>query len=86
MTPKPGNEHSIVFVARDEGWRYNLLDPSHGDEVSQVLGYTLATAVAIGLQNEYSETFIPKPTPQEVFESAQDILKTCEKQDLGIGQ
>lgn len=84
MTPKPGNEHSIAFVARDERWRYGLLNPSHGDEVSQVLGYTLATAVATGLQNEYSEVFIPKPTPQQVLESAQDILKSCEQQDLGI--
>ena len=86
MTPKPGNEHSVVFVARDERWRYGLLNPSHGDEVSQVLGYTLATAVATGLQNEYSEEFISKPTPQQVFESAKSILSSCEQQDLGIVQ
>lgn len=86
MSPKPGNEHAINFIARDERWRYGLLNPDHGDEVSQVLGYALATAVATGLQNEYSQEFIPKPTTEQIYLSAKDILSPFEQQDLGISQ
>lgn len=86
MSSKPGNEHSVVFVERNDGWRYGLLESEHADEVSQILGYTLATAVATGLQNEYYQEFISKPTPEQVFESAKDILSTFEQQDLEIVQ
>lgn len=86
MNSKPGNEHPIYFVERNEGWRYDLLEQEHADEVSQVLGYTLATAVATGLQNEYLQEFVPKPTPEQIYESAKDILSPFEQQDLEIVQ
>lgn len=85
MSQKPGNEHPIIFVGRNEDWRYPLLCPNHADEVSQVVGYTLANAVATGIQNQYSTEFIPKPTPQEMLQSASSILGNTQ-QDLGVCQ
>ena len=85
MSQKPGNEHSVIFIKRDEYWRYTLLNPDHADEVSQVAGYVLASSVATGLQNQTSTEFIPKPGPEEILQSASSILGSTQ-QDLGISQ
>ena len=85
MSQKPGNEHSVIFVGRNEDWRYPLLCPDHADEVSQVVGYTLASAVATGVQNQHSTEFMPKPTPEQILESATSILGNTQ-QDLGFSQ
>ena len=85
MSQKPGNEHSVVFLNRNENWRYTLLNPDHADEISQVAGYVLASSVATGIQNQQSTEFIPKPSPEEILQSASSILGSTQ-QDLGICQ
>jgi len=74
------DEHDAFLINRDENWRPTAENiSSYGDKVSQVAGYTLANSIANSIQNQDSDTFIPKPTIDEVISDARDILAETQK-------
>lgn len=69
------NEHPIEHICRNENWEYiNNESVEYGDEVSQVMGYALASSVANSIQNQNSNNFISKPSVEEILEGAKSIL------------
>ncbi len=77
------DEHFMYYLSRDENWNFMKQNQSEfGDEVSQVMGYALASSVANSLQNQNSDTFIPKPSVDELLEDVQSILGETQNSDF----
>lgn len=84
MSIMPTDEHAVSLIERNEFWRYSILNGDHADGVSQVAAYTLANAVAVGIRNQTSDEFIPKPTIDEMYDSCKSVLSPFRQCDLGI--
>lgn len=69
------DEHPIFYASRNENWQFiKSKNAEFGDEVSQVMGYALASSISNSIQNQHSDTFTPKPSIDQVLEDAQSIL------------
>ena len=77
------DEHPISYASRDEDWKYMYASRGdYGDEVSQVMGYALASSVANSIQNQTSDEFIPKPSIDKVLEDTRNILGESQNPDF----
>ena len=76
------DDHAVHIASRNEDWQLIEDNPIYGDEISQLMGYTLAKSIANSIQNQNSETFIPKPNADEVLQDATDILIETKNSDF----
>jgi len=74
MTHNESDEHPIGYVQRDDRWQLFEKDVAYADDVSKAMGVALSYSIASGIQNQNSQNFIPKLTPDELLQKIQSVL------------